>query len=270
MEQIRIDLTKPFWSYVFAFFQADGHLRQGTRRRGRLSVEIQLRDKPMLEAIQKGISCNSSIYMRTRDTNYKKDYTSCCLNIYDLAFRQSLIALGLPTGRKSISIGLPSSDYLERDYWRGWVDADGSLGVTGQGWPFVGFCTKSNQIARGFRDYAFKITGRTRTLKPNKRDQVYNLLYQKEEAQTLAREMYYEGALCLPRKMDSAIALQSWVRTGSPKRKPYYRWTPEEDTIALSFPAHVAAEKLDRSEKGVLIRVWRLTQRWKNVDSQQT
>ncbi|MFJ9565694.1 hypothetical protein ACIRQQ_37345 [Streptomyces fuscichromogenes] len=43
-----MDLTVPEYAYMFGFLQADGHLAQQSRQRGRLTVEINARDIDLL------------------------------------------------------------------------------------------------------------------------------------------------------------------------------------------------------------------------------
>lgn len=48
-----MDLTVAEYAYMFGFLQADGHLKQGPGKKGRLSVEINARDIELLHRFQK-------------------------------------------------------------------------------------------------------------------------------------------------------------------------------------------------------------------------
>ncbi|MFF9857546.1 hypothetical protein [Streptomyces tendae] len=65
-----MDLTVPEYAYMFGFLQADGHLSQQSRQRGRLTVEISARDIDLLRTFQELTPYNSSITERTRSTNF--------------------------------------------------------------------------------------------------------------------------------------------------------------------------------------------------------
>lgn len=47
-----MDLEIPGYAYMFGFLQADGHLSQQSRQRGRLTVEINVRDIDLLRRFQ--------------------------------------------------------------------------------------------------------------------------------------------------------------------------------------------------------------------------
>src|ERR1035437_2132077 len=66
-----LDLGQPNHSYLFGFLLGDGHLAQNTRNRGRLEVEIGVRDELLLRAFQTMVPVYSSITTRVRSTNFK-------------------------------------------------------------------------------------------------------------------------------------------------------------------------------------------------------
>lgn len=71
-----MDLSKPEYSYMFGFLQTDGTLTQGKGLKGRVSVEIQRRDEPILHEFRRLTPYNSSVGRRTRTTNFKVGYES--------------------------------------------------------------------------------------------------------------------------------------------------------------------------------------------------
>ncbi|MGW3505667.1 hypothetical protein ACWDMY_34110 [Streptomyces globisporus] len=64
----------------------------------------------------------------------------------DREARATVNGLGLPYGRKSRKITPPRVEFSRRDYLRGVIDADGSVGHTGQGLPFVSLTTASAPV----------------------------------------------------------------------------------------------------------------------------
>jgi hypothetical protein len=88
--------------------------------------------------------------------------------------------LGLPYGRKSQTISPPRGEFASRDYLRGVIDADGSVGYTGKGFPFVSLTTASTAIGHFLCDYGKQVSGVQRTIKRNERDGIYNILYATE------------------------------------------------------------------------------------------
>lgn len=254
------DLERPEHAYMFAFLQADGHLTQGVGNKGRLAVELSARDAPILEEFQRLCPFNSSIRYRTRTTNFKADHTSVMWTVCAREFREELQALGLPVGRKSEIVAPPTVPFSERDYLRGLIDADGSVGRTAQDLPFVSLTTKSDAMAVFTAGDAERLCGARRRLNRNKRDSIYNVLFLNEAAVALAADLYYPGCLALPRKKASADRASSWVRPPTMGFAPPRRsWTPEEDEVILAAASmELAATRLDRTLKSCKIRHWRL------------
>jgi hypothetical protein len=255
-----MDLTVPEYAYMFGFLQADGHLSEQSRQRGRLTVEVSARDIELLREFQRLTPYRSSITGRTRSTNFATTHTSAIWSLHSLEARTLLNELGLPYGRKSDTIGVPRSDFSPRDYLRGVIDADGSVGFTGKGLPFVSLTTASTAIGHFFCDYAKQVTGVQRTIKRNARDGIYNVLYAMEAGQRLAADLYYPGCLSLARKRAAAGSLAQWARPAG-MRSAYTarRWNESEDRILLKLnsPA-AAAEVLDRTPQSCNLRMWRL------------
>ncbi|WNI31158.1 hypothetical protein [Streptomyces sp. ITFR-6] len=91
-----MDLTDPRYSYMFGFVQADGHLAAGTGQKGRLSVEINVRDIAILREFQQLTPYNTSISERIRATNFSERHHSAIWTLCSLEARSLLNELGLP------------------------------------------------------------------------------------------------------------------------------------------------------------------------------
>ncbi|MGW3460814.1 LAGLIDADG family homing endonuclease [Streptomyces olivaceoviridis] len=255
-----MDLRVPEYAYMFGFLQADGHLSYQSRKRGRLAVEISVRDIDLLRQFQKLTPYNSNITERTRSTNFATTHTAAIWSLHSLEARTRINELGLPYGRKSETISPPSVAFSRRDYLRGLIDADGSVGFTSKGFPFVSLTTASSAIASFLCDYAGEVTGAERNAKRNARDEVYNILYMMELAQRLAADLYYPGCLSLERKRATADSLSAWARPAG-MRAAYTarRWTEHEDRILLKLGSPMAAaEALGRTSQSCSLRLWRL------------
>ncbi|MDH6121687.1 LAGLIDADG family homing endonuclease [Kitasatospora sp. GAS204B] len=254
-----IDLQNPDHAYAFGFLQADGHLSEQSRNRGRLAVELAARDAPLLEAFQRLFPVKSSIGYRTRTTNFSARSDTATWTVWALEFRQEIRALGLPVGRKSQSIAPPQAPHSEPDYLRGLIDADGSIGRTAQDLPFVSLTTASDAIIWYFSNYVRQLTGTVHTPNRNQRDQIYNLMYTIEDAVELARTLYYPGCLALPRKLAASEHVMGWTRPPGSRRVRRQTWTAEQDQILLGAATITqAAAALDRSEQSCAMRRWRL------------
>ncbi|MEV7557949.1 hypothetical protein [Streptomyces sp. NPDC089795] len=255
-----MDLTDPRYAYMFGFLQADGHLSQQSRQRGCLAVELNARDIDLLHAFQRLTPYNSSITERSRATNFAAESHSAKWSLYSQEARAIVNELGIPYGRKSKIIAPPRVDFSRRDYVRGVIDADGSVGYTGKGFPFLSLTTASTAVGAYLCHYAKEVTGAERTIKRNARDGVYNILYTNEPAVALASHLYYEGCLALERKKTSAASLSTWIRPADmPRMTPRRRWTVAEDLKLLEIgDAAAAAVELSRTESGCRQRLTRL------------
>ncbi|MFD9120177.1 LAGLIDADG family homing endonuclease [Streptomyces bottropensis] len=255
-----MDLTVPEYAYMFGFLQMDGHLQQGAGQKGKLTVEINARDIDILRNFRYLTPYYSNITERARSTNFAETHHSATWSLYSLEARRKLSELGLPYGRKSKGIAPPRVDFSRRDYLRGVIDADGSVGCTGQGFPFVSLATASTAIAAYLCFYVKQLTGADRTLKRNARDDIYNVLYTKEDAKELAAHLYYEDCLSLSRKQAAATSLAAWLRPADMKIAPdRRRWKEWEDRALLEADdVASAAEELGRPGQSCSMRLWRL------------
>lgn len=255
-----IDLTNPEHAYFFGFSQADGHLSKDSRNRGRFSIELSMLDVAILQSFQQIFPVSSHLSFRTRDTNFKSQSQTAILRIHDWGFRDSLVQVGLPYGRKSASVAAPLIPCSWVDYWRGWIDGDGSLGISARNIPFVSFSTKSPGIAESFRCFLSCHLGVSISCNPNTRDGMYSFMLSREKAQTLASLLYPTGCLALRRKVLQAQRVIAWVRPPDCLRRdaPRQTWTPDHDQFILTRPLLEAIQVLGRTEKSIRVRLWRL------------
>ncbi|WCS69027.1 hypothetical protein Goe17_01680 [Bacillus phage vB_BsuM-Goe17] len=258
----KFDLTKPDFAYFYGFIQADGSLSEGTRNRGKLQIEVSYRDYSLLEKFKELLSYNSSIRIRERDTNFKEGYKSATLSVCSLGFREDLISLGMSYGKKSDSIAPMPNNCSINDYFRGIIDGDGSLGITAQGFPFVSLVTESDTLKDEYLAFLETVTGKTKTVRRNTRDNVYNIVVYKEDAQELVRTLNYQEGLCLDRKKKKAEEVLNWVRPAGMRKVTNQKpWTEEEDNYVLTHSVQEAAEHLGRTLSSVKNRKFRLRSR---------
>ena len=257
----RFDLSAPASAYVFGFMQADGHHYAGRGQKGRIGVEIKAEDADLLRAMQRAIPWRTTITFRTRATNFAESAESAVLNLCALEGRTRLLELGLPVGRKSAVIAPPTEPFSHRNYLRGLFDADGSVGFTATGVPFLSIVTASPAIAEFAAAEILRVTGARRTVRPNKRDGVMNLMVANDPAAMLARWLYEDACIALDRKLSPAMAVAAWTRPeGMGARSTPKRWTAADDAVVLRLPQHEAAHRLGRTVRSIKMRRWRLGQ----------
>lgn len=242
---------------MIGFLHADGSLSEATRNRGRLTVELNKVDKGILYEFKKLIPVKSSITERTRDTNFKQGSESATLTVHDLGFRNFLKSVGCLVGRKDLIVAPPEPLPYPVDYFRGYVDGNGSLGFSQLGLPFVSITTNSDGIKNFVSDFLLQHLGCRKKISRNTRDNIYNIMVMRQGAVDLARLLYLtDNALCLPRKLRIAEALQKWISPFPIKK--CQSWLPEDDTMILTLPLAQAAQHLKRTEQSIKMRLWRL------------
>lgn len=212
-------LTTPFdidpshLSYFYGFIQTDGHYSIQSRNRGRISIELSERDKDILFKIEDILPVSCTISTRTRTTNFKSSSTSFTLNVFDYDFRMMLEGIGLFPGKKSLSIKPPdfnAHNLIERDYWRGVIDGDGSLGFTANNIPFITLISQSDELIEAYKDLIKTRCGYRPITKRNKRDNIYNVCVFRQSPK-LIEYLYPPNCLGIDRKIKLAQTITTAI-----------------------------------------------------------
>jgi len=255
------DPTKDAHAYFLGLLATDGTIYESSRNRGRVSFELKASDEAVLRSLAEHIPYRSHFRYRCRTTNFAGRYESVILTFHDLRFRRELSALGYVSGKKCETTTTPRCEYDETGLWRGVVDGDGSLGITGVDQPFVSLVTASQRLRDAYIDFVARVAGTRPDPKRNARDQVFNIVVFNEPAQLLVARLYAEATISIPRKACSANLVRAWHRPTNRKRICFERrrWTPEEDRRVLEqLPQAVVAAELGRTVQSISVRRWRL------------
>ena len=173
-------------------------------------------------------------------------------SVCNLRFREELVRLGLPSGRKSETIAPPTVDHSDVDYFRGLIDADGSLGLEAHGLPFLALTTSSVAVATAYQDFLYRATGKRKLQGRNQRDGAYNILVWKEDAQAVVFRLYYPAYLSLHHKSRKALELFAWVHPVGMRRVENRRsWSPDQDEYVLSHAVEESMSFLKRNRNSV-------------------
>ena len=210
-------------SYIYGLLLADGNVYlsrakdRKTDNRGRVTLELNEKDKDIIYKLFE-IVPNSKISHRTRDTNFKKNYSTFIFSNHQQKFREWLFENGFPQEDRTFLAAPPKTSYSEKDFWRGFIDGDGSIGITSNNIPFVSLVTDSDNIKTAYLDYLARIYNINKKSSRNKRDNAYNIMITNENAVKFVKDLYLSSNLYLDRKYKKALELQQWIRT-APKRK---------------------------------------------------
>jgi hypothetical protein len=253
---MEINLNNPDHAYIIGMLQADGNIQSQNKKR--ISLELKDIDIDILIKIQSIInSDHCHITKRERTTNFGYINTvNLRIGGIDIV---SEFEKYIPSGKKSLIIERPDG-IIERDYWRGIIDGDGSLGITANNIPFISLVTNSDKLAQQYKEYVKKVTGQSLLSKPNTRDKAYNLMLSNESAQRLVKELYYSKCLSLNRKQLQSVNILKWIRPDNIKKRTWQKkvWTKEDDHYILTNDILDSITELNRTEKSIKTRLWRL------------
>ena len=253
-------------SYIIGFLQGDGSHYEQSRNRGKIQVEISKIDKDILDEIE--IDLKSIAYIgrreRERNTNFKDNYMSSILSIYNLDLRQQLKQF-VPVGKKASIIEPPVEmrNFNKYSYIRGLTDADGSLGITSLIRPFWSLCTSSEYI-KNFIIADIKVAlNFEKRLSRNKRDNVYNIILFDEDAVEYTRLLYKDATIYLGRKYQKFLEIQNWERSISKRVGRKKTWLSYEDKVITNRSISLKEKSLllDRTPSSIKTRLWRLKQK---------
>ena len=244
-------------SYIYGLLITDGNLSLLERNRGKVSLEVNSKDRDIIEKLFKIIP-NSSISERTRDTNFKENYKTCSFTNTRLDFRKQLIEWGFPTENKTLEANIPKVKFSELDFWRGAIDGDGSIGFIKEGNPFISLVTKSEFLKNSFCKFLKEKYGIVKNINRNARDNVFNITIKNEEALLIAKDLYLSNncQLYLNRKYNAAKEIQQWIRTT--KKVNRRSWTKEEDEYILNHTIEESVEHLGRTISSIKNRLFRI------------
>jgi predicted Zn-dependent protease len=246
-----IDPLNPLHAYFVGFFAGDGSLRveqSGHGQKGKAEIEIGAQDIDILLVFQS--TFGGHVGTRTRNItaqgrSYVREMAHWRLNRINMV--EQLNRLGIPVGKKDETVQTPMSTFSERDYWRGLIDADGSLGWTSglRSLPYVSLITKSDLLAEAYKDFVASLTDYRPETAKNERDNAYNIVVLKEQAAALANVLY-PGCLSLRRKAEKALEISAWVRPADMRVIDYrFAWTDEAREFVANNPIEVTMQRYD-------------------------
>lgn len=200
-------------SYIYGLLVTDGSLSLNTQNRGKVTIELNIKDEDIIHKLYEHIP-GSKIKYRERKTNFTNGqlYKSVIFANYLLEYRTSLINQGFPIENKTMNAAPPIVEYSEIDFWRGVIDGDGSLGITGVNErPYICLGTKSEYLKDAYLLFLNKHFGITKNLNRNKRDNIYNIMLNCSNAVKVSRLLYGNNPeIYLNRKYNKYLEIEEF------------------------------------------------------------
>lgn len=250
-----VNMLDAFDSYLYGLILTDGSIYL-TGNKGKVTIELKASDRELLEKIQERVP-TASLRERVRDTNFKQNSHFVIFSESNLRFRQKFIQYGIPLKNKSLTGTVPNQPYVERDFWRGVIDGNGSVGFTSVNEPFVSLVIKSEALKEAYCALLKNQFGVVRNVRPNKRDHVYIFTVKNEDAIALGDFLYADADIYLKRKFEAYLKFKTWVRTK--KKLNHQSWSGEELQFIKTHTIEESMFKLDRSEQSIKMKLWRLS-----------
>lgn len=226
-------MNKKLYSYLFGLFGTDGNVKRTSDNNHISSLVLELIDQDIIEKIA-NILPDCSISERTRNTNFKKNYHSYILYCHNKEFLSWCEENNFPLQDKTNIINIPK-EYEEKDFWRGIIDGDGSLGMkTIEEQPFINLTTKSEFLKEAYCDFIYKTTNFRPKCNRNKRDNIYNITLHGEKAIKILKTIYEDADIYINRKYNTYLSLLSWKKK---ERKGIIKkpWSLEEEKDLLTL-----------------------------------
>ncbi len=193
------DELTPEAAYWIGFLFADGSVGRD-RRSGQISVRVSERDRKHLVKLRAFLSSNHTISAAPAD-NYGgyRSKPSVRLMFTSERLAHQLLSLGRYEG--------PINDLLiqSRDFWRGVVDGDGSLGILATGYAYFGL-VGSRRLLEAFLSFLKRSElGARMTIRADKT--IFQIATAGHIAEKIVVLLYRNAAIALDRKAVSAAKI---------------------------------------------------------------
>lgn len=185
------DVDHPDKAYWLGFLFADG-----TVIRNDISLRLASKDREHVEEFKRALSANHPVGTYWATVRGKK-YKYARLVVSSPHMCQSLAAYGCfqnKTTRTKLLRALPPE--LERHFWRGVTDGDGSLVLCNNKWALG--AVGSREILEAFKSFSLQHVASDAEVCPHK--SICVLRWSSTKAQAMARILYVDAPTALPRK----------------------------------------------------------------------
>lgn len=191
--------------YWIGFLMADGCITKTQQSKHlRLSVKLHAKDIGHLEKLRSFLSTTSNIF------HYQDD---CQIAVVSDEVCENLIQWGVVPRKSLIAKVHPSLDH-DRDFWRGYIDGNGTVRMGKPKYkksaPTISLVCGSDDLISGFLDFAEAITGFRTARRYVERSRSVCAGYGSSRAAVIVRRLYDGATVFLDRKRQAAEDVMAW------------------------------------------------------------
>lgn len=182
-------------AYFLGFLFADGNIFKN-----QLSLEIQAKDRELLEVFKEELQLESKISYRKRANT-----EVCCIRVVSDKICKDLSQYGIVPNKTYMTKHLPviPEEFLPH-FLRGLIDGDGWISIDKSGYYHIGLVSYSKNICEEFQKYCNSLLSKKSKSKITLKDKnghSYSCQFQGLEiTKQLANALYKDNKICLSRK----------------------------------------------------------------------
>lgn len=217
-----VKFDNEFDCYFYGLLLADGSLAEP---KNTIQISLEISDLHILKELKEYLNSSNKIHT-VKSVRKFKETTMCSFVFGDKIISENLKLQGFEP-KKTTKEKLPKfiKEYpeMEKHFWRGFVDGDGSLRQIHS--SILELCG-SFEIISGFENYCQKIGCAPKKFRSdNKTSNFYRISYSGEDARKIARELYKESKIKLNRKYETYLKFEEFqLHLDSRKKETYMKY----------------------------------------------
>jgi hypothetical protein len=197
----KIETEQQAW--ILGFIAGDGNVSLNQHKTPVLAINIAWKDHEIVERIKNEIQYTGPVY-KTKSKYRCGDYFYACIRVVSHQICGDLAIQGIHP-RKSLTL-MPwdGPSHLMRHYWRGVIDADGSLcRANDEEWRLC--LAGSKAMVEGLKIYCHQITGTKSQAKQGCKAKSWQIQFGgNKNVRSLVSHFYSDAKISLPRKQNLA------------------------------------------------------------------